>query len=172
MTLKELADSGDSLYFFFAGHGVPGRDGNTYLLPSDMGADSIHLEPQLNLDQVYSTLSSSNAKRVYAFVDSCFSGKNDEGQLVYRGVAPIFKKKDRQFSSKKLSVMTAGSSTEFANQYEKEKQRLFSYFLVKGLTKQKDNISELYSYVRRNVKRESLRIGLGYKQVPTLQMAN
>jgi hypothetical protein len=68
--------------------------------------------------------------------------------------------------------MTAGSAEDFANQYDKEKQRLFSYYLIKGLadeTKNKD-IKTLYEYVRRNVKRESLRIGLGYKQVPQLQM--
>ncbi len=167
--LKELAEPGDSLYFFFAGHGVPGRDGNTYLLPADMGADSIHLEPQLKLDSIYTTLNGSKANKIYAFVDSCFSGKDDQGELIYKGVAPVFKRLNKQFSSNKLTVMTAGSASDFANQYQQENHRLFSYYLIRGLTQEKENINELYDYVKRNVKRASLRFGLGYKQVPMLQ---
>ncbi|MEA3372793.1 MAG: caspase family protein [Campylobacterota bacterium] len=166
---KELVEKGGTIYFYFAGHGVPARDGETYILPADMSADTIHLEPQLKLDVIYKTLSQSDAKRVYAFIDSCFSGRDDSGELIYRGVAPVFKKKKKQFSAKKLSVMTAGKSSEFANQHAAEQQRLFSYYLISGLADEKHkNIKSLYEYVRKNVKRESLNIGLGYKQVPQL----
>ena len=170
--VAELAERGDSVYFFFAGHGVPGIDGNTYILPTDMGADSIHLEPKLKLDTIYAQLSLSQAKRVYVFVDSCFSGRDDTGGMIYRGAAPVFKKQKKNFSSHKLTVMTAGSAEDFANQYEKQQQRLFSYYLIKGLADEKTgkDINKLYEYVRRNVKRESLRIGLGYKQIPQLQL--
>ncbi|MDH5256743.1 MAG: caspase family protein [Gammaproteobacteria bacterium] len=170
--MKELAEPGDSLYFYFAGHGVPGNDGNTYLLPADMSADSIHLEPQLKLDQIYATLNDSLASRVYVFIDSCFSGKDDEGQLLFKGVAPVFKKPSKQFSSSKLTVMTAGGPSDFANQFERESQRLFSYFLIAGLVDESENIDSLYKYVRRNVKKESLKIGLGYKQIPELQLTD
>ncbi len=170
--VTELAERGDSIYFFFAGHGVPGIDGNTYILPSDMTADAIHLEPKLKLDTIYAQLATSKASRIYIFIDSCFSGRDDTGAMIYRGAAPVFKKKKHHFSSRKLTVMTAGSVEDFANQYDKQKQRLFSYYLIKGFADEKKNkdIKTLYEYVRRNVKRESLRIGLGYKQIPQLQM--
>jgi len=170
--LKELAEPEDSIYLYFAGHGVPGRDGDTYLLPADMGADAIHLEPQLKLNQIYSTLNESLAKRIYIFIDSCFSGKDDDGQLLFRGVAPVFKKEKKQFSSSKLTVMTAGGASDFANQYESESQRLFTYFLISGLLEEKNDVDLLYKSVRRNVKKASLKIGLGYKQIPQLQMAD
>lgn len=170
--MKELAEEGDSIYLFFAGHGVPGTDGKTYLLPSDMSADAIHLEPQLELNRIYETLDKSSAEQVFVFVDSCFSGKNDEGGLLYKGVAPVFKKSTKQYSSNKLFVMTAGGPTDFANQYESQHQRMFSYFLIKGLLDKQNDIANLYKYIRKNVKRESLRLGLGYKQIPQLQMPN
>jgi len=170
--VTELAERGDSVYFFFAGHGVPGIDGNTYILPSDMTADSIHLEPKLKLDTIYAQLATSKASRIYVFIDSCFSGRDDTGAMIYRGAAPVFRKKKHHFSSQKLTVMTAGSAEDFANQYDKQKQRLFSYYLIKGFADEKKSkdIKTLYEYVRHNVKRESLRIGLGYKQIPQLQM--
>ena len=169
--VAELAERGDTVYFFFAGHGVPGIDGNTYILPSDMTADTIHLEPKLKLDSIYAKLSLSEASRLYVFIDSCFSGRDDKGEMIYRGAAPVFKKKKQHFSSHKLTVMTAGSADDFANQYERQQQRLFSYYLMKGYADEKynKNMDTLYDYVRRNVKRESLRIGLGYKQIPQLQ---
>ncbi|MDA7817527.1 caspase family protein [Sulfurimonas sp.] len=166
--MKELVEKGDTIYFYFAGHGVPGRDGKTYILPSDMSADTIHVEKALELDNIYQTLNSSEAKRIYAFIDSCFSGKDDSGKLVYKGVAPVMMVKNKQFSSNKLTVMTAGASDEFANQYEQEKQRLFGYYLIKGLSQKFENIDKLYEYVRKSVKRASLKIGLGYKQVPKM----
>ncbi|RLA73402.1 MAG: hypothetical protein DRG24_00210 [Epsilonproteobacteria bacterium] len=169
--VAELAERGDTVYFFFAGHGVPGIDGNTYILPSDMTADTIHLEPKLKLDAIYARLALSQASRLYVFIDSCFSGRDDKGEMIYRGAAPVFKKKKQHFTSHKLTVMTAGSADDFANQYERQEQRLFSYYLIKAYADEKynKNIDTLYDYVRRNVKRESLRIGLGYKQIPQLQ---
>lgn len=166
--MNRLAEHGDTIYFYFAGHGVPGKDGQTYLLPTDMSADAIHMEKSLQLDKIYEKLNSSQAKKIYAFIDSCFSGKDDKGDLVYKGVAPVLKVKNKQFSSNKLTVMTAGKSDEFANQLESQRQRLFGYYLMKGLSKNFENIDKLYDYVRRSVKRASLKIGLGYMQVPQI----
>lgn len=164
--IKELSDKNGNIYLYFAGHGVPGKDGNTYMLPSDMSADSIHLEPNLKLDNVYAKLSKSNAKNVFIFMDSCFSGKDDKGSLLYKGVAPVLKTKKTVLNSNKLTILTAGGATDFANDYEKKKQRLFSYYLIKELAQGKTNLNEVYSAIKNKVKRTSLMKGVGYKQVP------
>lgn len=164
--VKELADKNGNLYVYFAGHGVPGKDGNTYMLPSDMSADSIHLEQNLRLDNIYATLGKSNAKNVFVFMDSCFSGKDDKGSLLYKGVAPVLKTKKTIINSSKLTILTAGKSTDFANDYETKKQRLFSYYLIKELSQGKTNLNEVYSTIKNKVKRTSLMKGIGYKQVP------
>jgi hypothetical protein len=166
--VKELVESNGNLYVYFAGHGVPGKDGKTYLLPSDMSADSIHLEPNLQLDKIYAKLSKSSAKKVFVFMDSCFSGKDDEGGLLYQGVAPVLRTNKTVISGNKLTVFTAGKSTDFANDYSEKKQRLFSYYLIKELAQGKSNLHNVYETIRKKVKRTSLIKGVGYKQVPQI----
>jgi len=166
--VRELAEKGSNLYVYFAGHGVPGRDGSTYLLPADMSADAIHLEPNLKLKTIYKRLSQSEASNVYVFMDSCFSGKDDGGDLLYKGVAPVLKTNKVKLTSKKMVVFTAGKSTDFANDYEDKHHRLFSYYLINELAKGQKNINSAYNSIRRNVKRNSLMKGIGYKQVPQL----
>lgn len=166
--VKELAEKGSNLYVYFAGHGVPGKDGATYLLPADMSADSIHLEPNLKLDSIYKNLSQSLASNIYVFMDSCFSGKDDSGKLLYKGVAPVLRANKVKFSSKKLTVFTAGKSTDFANDFKEKKHRLFSYFLLNELSQGNNNLESIYDSIRHKVKRNSLMKGVGYKQVPQL----
>jgi len=166
--IKELADKNGNIYVYFAGHGVPGKDRNTYMLPSDMSADSIHLEPNLKLDNIYAKLSKSDAKNVFVFMDSCFSGKDDKGKLLYKGVAPVLKTKKTIINSNKLTILTAGGSTDFANDYQVKKQRLFSYYLIKELAKGKSNINNVYVSIKNKVKRMSLMKGIGYKQIPQI----
>jgi len=166
--IKELTDNRGNLYVYFAGHGVPGKDGSTYLLPSDMSADTIHLEPNLKLDTIYAKLASSQAKNVFVFMDSCFSGKDDKGGLLYRGVAPVLKTNKTVITSDKLTIFTAGKSTDFANDYKTKQQRMFTYYLIKELASGKKNLNVIYGDIKSNVKRASLRKGLGYKQVPQI----
>ncbi|RLA75784.1 MAG: caspase family protein [Epsilonproteobacteria bacterium] len=166
--IKELSDRKGNIYVYFAGHGVPGKNGNTYLLPNDMSADNIHLEPNLKLDSIYAKLSKSNAKNVFVFIDSCFSGKDDSGSLLYKGVAPVLKTKKTIISGDKLTIFTAGSSTDFANDYQDKKQRMFTYFFVKELSQGATNLNNIYSKIKNKVKRKSLMKGIGYKQVPQL----
>jgi hypothetical protein len=167
--VKELSETGGQIFVYFAGHGVPAKDGKTYLLPSDMSADNIHLEPNLKLDNIYKNLLKSNAKDVVVFLDSCFSGKDDKGQLLYKGVAPVLRvKKNPLAYSKNITVFTAGQSTDFANDYTEKEQRMFTHFLIKELSKGNTNLANSYENIRKNVKRNSLMKGVGYKQIPQL----
>jgi len=166
--VKELSDKRGNLYVYFAGHGVPAKDGNTYLLPSDMSADSIHLEPNLKLDTIYAKLAKAQAKNVFVFMDSCFSGKDDSGSLLYKGVAPVLRTKKNVINTKKLTILTAGKSTDFANDFKSKQQRMFTYYLIKELSQGKKNLNKIYPDIQSDVKRASLRKGLGYKQVPQI----
>ena len=163
--IKELSEKDGNIYLYFAGHGVPGKDGATYLLPNDMSADAIHLESNLKLDTIYDDLAGSAAKNVFVFMDSCFSGKDDEGSLLYKGVAPVLKTKKVDLKSKKLTVFTAGKSTDFANDHKEKQQRLFSYHLIKELSSGETNLHHVYKKIQKMVKRQSLMKGLGYKQI-------
>ena len=166
--LKELADSRGNIYVYFAGHGVPGKDGSTYILPYDMSADSIHLEPNLKLDNIYAKLSKLKVKKVFIFMDSCFSGKDDKGGLLYRGVAPVLKSKKTVITGNKLTILTAGKSTDFANDFKSKEQRMFSYYLINELSQGETNLNKVYPEIKSKVRRSSLMKGIGYKQVPQI----
>ncbi|EDZ63437.1 protein containing Peptidase C14, caspase catalytic domain [Sulfurimonas gotlandica GD1] len=166
--LKELADKRGNIYIYFAGHGVPGKDGSTYMLPYDMTADGIHLEPSLKLDNIYAKLSTLNVKNVFVFMDSCFSGKDDKGGLLYRGVAPVLKSKKTVIDADNITIITAGQSTDFANDYRDKGQRMFSYYLIKELSDGETNLNKIYPEIKSSVKRSSLMKGIGYKQVPQI----
>ena len=166
--IKEIADKNGKIYLYFAGHGVPAKDGNTYLLPSDMSADSIHLEQNLKLKNIYAKLSESNAEHVFIFIDSCFSGQDDKGELLYKGVAPVLRTDMSIEPQEKITIFTAGKSKDFANDYEAKQQRMFTYFLIKELSQGTNNLEDIYSSVKKDVKRKSLIKGLGYKQIPQL----
>jgi hypothetical protein len=166
--IKELSEKNGNIYLYFAGHGVPGKNGQSYLLPTDMSADAIHLESNLKLDNIYKKLAMSQARNVFVFMDSCFSGKDDQGALLYKGVAPVLRVKKSGLPSSKLTVLTAGQATDFANDYQAKKQRLFSYFLIKELADGKTDLKAVYETIKRKIKRKSLMKGLGYKQVPQM----
>jgi len=166
--IRELADSRGNLYVYYAGHGVPGKNGDTYILPYDMSADTIHLEPNLKLDTIYAKLSNLPVKKVFIFMDSCFSGKDDDGGLLYRGVAPVLKTKKSVIRSNKLTLVTAGKSTDFANDFKSKQQRMFSYYLIQELSTGATSLNTVYPDLRSKVKRSSLRKGIGYKQEPQI----
>jgi len=166
--IKELADSNGNIYIYYAGHGVPGKDGSSYILPSDMSADAIHLEPNLKLTNIYAALAKLHTQNVFIFMDSCFSGKDDSGHLLYKGVAPVLRSKKNVIPNNKLVVFTAGKSTDFANDFGDKRQRLFSYYLIKELSQGEKNLNKIYPKIKNKVKRASLIKGIGYKQVPQI----
>ncbi|MEA2017524.1 MAG: caspase family protein, partial [Campylobacterota bacterium] len=92
-----LVEDDAVVYFYYSGHGVPGNDGNAYILPSDTNAETATNDKTFMLKNIYSNLSKTKAKKVVAFVDSCFSGKDDKGSLLFDGVAPVLKVKKTTF---------------------------------------------------------------------------
>ncbi len=165
--IKELAEKDSRIYFYFAGHGLPSRSGETSILPYDMSAAAMEVETQLRLDNIYALLAKSSAKEIFVVLDSCFSGKDDKGKLLYKGVAPVLKVK-RAEPKKRMTIFTAGGSGDFANDYQSKQQRLFTYYFINAINEGKKTSEDIYNYTKLKVKRESLHKGLIYKQVPTM----
>jgi hypothetical protein len=163
-----LVEDDATIYFYYSGHGVPGIDGNAYILPSDTNAETATNDKTFMLKNIYSNLTKTKAKKVVAFVDSCFSGKDDKGELLFDGVAPVLKVKKTVFDTSKMTIFTAGSEKDFSNQYKEKKHRLFSYFLMKGIALGKIETEELFQYIKKNVANKSRRLGSAYLQMPQL----
>ena len=164
-------EQGDTLYFYYAGHGVPSRKGGqAFILPADGGVGSYE-DPGFELNSLLSQMGKSRAARVVAFVDACFSGQVDPRKMVFEGVAPAGRTRGAplnktRISKSEMAVFTAGRDDQFANQYKKTGHRLFSYYLIRGMLEQKGSLDRLHHYVSENVLRTSRVKGPTYTQEP------
>ncbi|MGE4509505.1 MAG: caspase family protein [Sulfurimonadaceae bacterium] len=161
---------GDSIYFYYSGHGIPvvSQSNEPYILPADADPDFISEVPFFKLQNIYKLLSDSKASQVVAFVDSCFSGATD-GVSVIKGVAATrLKPKNVFIDNKKLSVVTAGKEKQYSNMYKEKGYRLFSYYVMEALLKGRDTLGDLYSDVYIKVKDKSYEMGDMRLQEPTL----
>lgn len=160
--------SGDTIYFYYSGHGVPvaSQENAPYMLAQDMSPDYVANDEKFKLQNIYQSLSGSKASKVVAFVDSCFSGGADN-QALFKGVAATrIKPKQVTFDKTKMLVITAGSGTQYSNKYDEKSNRLFSYFVMRGLLNNNTDTQRLYDYVKSNVQEKSYEMGASYEQVP------
>jgi TPR repeat protein len=166
--ISELAEKGDTIYFYYSGHGIPsGESGEAYILPKDKSVEYVSKEPDLKLSNIYKTLESSRATKVVAIVDACFSGMTD-GEAIYKGTAGGILRSKIYAPSDKMVILTAGKDTQFSNSYEAKGHRLFSYFIVKALLDGRRNVNDIYQDVRLKVKDESRKKGGSYEQEPQM----
>jgi len=160
--------SGDSIYFYYSGHGIPSKEGDAFILPSDKVVDFIEKDPFFKLENIYAMLSDSKAAHSFVFVDACFSGKTDN-TLLFKGVAPgLIKTKKIPYDKRKMTIITAGQDNEFSNMYEEKRYRLFSYYLTKALIDNINDLSLLYKKVNLNVLQKSKELGSRYEQNPQI----
>jgi hypothetical protein len=163
--------AGDTIYFYYNGHGVPAVDkaNEPFILSSDMMPDFVSDESAFMMKNIYKELSASEASRVVAFVDSCFSGSTD-GKSVQKGVAATrIKPKSIEFDKSKMVVLSAGRDTQYSSAYTQKAHRMFSFFVMQELLKGERNIQELYGKVYKQTK-ETTRENYGDMrlQEPTL----
>lgn len=162
---------GDTIFFYYSGHGVPVPEENNepYILPIDKSVANLSKYKELKLSSIYKKLSNSKASHIIAFVDSCFSGATDK-KSVFKGVAaPRLKAKNVSIDKNKMSIITAGGGKQFSNMYEENEHRLFSYFIMEGIAKKNyRDVNKLFDYVRYKVSSTSENFGTLYKQVPTI----
>jgi hypothetical protein len=170
-TLLNRLGPQDQLLFFYAGHGVPSKDGaSTYLLAQDGGPGSYE-EPDLQLKHLYHSIAQSRVGKAKIFIDACFSGRSGKDTIVFEGVAPITPTVKQSFpDEQRLVVITAGRGNQFSNQEKDRGHRLFSYHLMRVLLEDglKLDIAQIHRNLREKVLNESRRIGPEFEQEPEL----
>ena len=166
--LKRHVQRGDTIYFYYNGHGVPDpRHGNTpYILPSDRLPEYIVEDKKFALDTVYASLLETKASKVFVFVDTCFSGATDN-QSVFKGTASArLVPRKTAVDVSRMSVMTAGKGVQFSNMYDEKQYRLMSYYLIDSLLDGEKDILTIYREVRKGVYSTSRKMGPVYIQEP------
>lgn len=169
-TLLNRLGSKDHLVIYFAGHGVPSKDGKgAYILAQDGGPGSFE-ESDFELGALYDQIARSNVGTANIFIDACFSGRASKDTMLFEGVAPISVAKKRTIDDVgRISIITAGKGEQFANQYKSRGHRLFGYHLIKALLDSSSTKSvDLHSRVREKVLADSRRLGPEFEQEPEL----
>ncbi len=126
----------DSIYFYYSGHGMPvfNQDNEPYILPADKIPQFIGDDEFYRVANIYRALQASDARQVFVFMDSCFTGQAD-GRPVMEDIANavLRPKKLRISQNGKLAVLTAGTEDQVSNAYPEKGHRMFSYFLMQQL---------------------------------------
>ncbi|EHP29137.1 protein containing Caspase domain [Sulfurimonas gotlandica GD1] len=138
--------SGDSIYFYYNGHGVPvpSLNNEPFMLASNTEPDFVADESFFALKNIYAQLSASKADKIVAIVDSCFSGVTD-GKAVLKGVAATkMVAKSVEFDKNRMVVMSAGKGNQYSNGYDKKAHRLFSFYVMKNIIEGDSDIKTLF----------------------------
>ncbi len=180
--LPGLVKNGDTLYFYFAGHGIP-ADSAPYLLPYDGDPDSPAITAYA-VDALYKELDQLPAGNIVVFLDACFSGRTGreekESTLLASARPGMLKVRDPLLLSDKIISLSAAKSNQLSNSFQEQGHGLFTYYLLKGMLGEADengdkkiSMGELSRYVEQEVASASRRIyGLARQQNPVAQPKN
>lgn len=184
--IKELEtrtdESDEMAMFYFSGHGVPllaeNKKVEGVLVPYDASIDSDDNIDLTCIKQEYirDKLGELEGKGLI-ILDACFSGKADnqkglvaKGAKGVAGISNPFKPKSN------LWYMTATSGNHYANEYDKERRGLFTYYFLEALEGatgvDKDangtiSLNEVFDWTRRRVEYTAEK-NSGRRQVPEL----
>ncbi len=131
--LNILGGKGDvDVVVYYSGHGVPGRDGQPFLLPVDVPPHAARAEGY-PIDQLYRMMGRlRGARSVWVFLDTCFSGSSDGGRLVTG--SPVYQETAfPETVADRMMVMTAVTKTQIATWDKEAKHGLFTHHLLDAL---------------------------------------
>jgi hypothetical protein len=174
-------EESETAIFYFSGHGAPivkdGKIVDAVLVPFDARESSLELTG-IRLSTLREMLSETRGNWI-VILDACFSGKEGRSlvpknvkaiAIVPKGFSVV------QETEKNLWWITATSGDKFANDFQKEKHGLFTYYLVKALNGEKGvdanedgliSLREAFEWTKSEVKAISAK-SLGRLQVPEL----
>ncbi|MFN8258181.1 MAG: caspase family protein [Bacteroidales bacterium] len=160
-----------NIIVYYAGHGAPDvKTQSAYLIPYDI--DPNYARTGFSINDLYSSLSSLQAKSVTVFLDACFSGKSrNEKMLIADARSVIIKTENSAFSAKNMAVISAASNEEYSASYPEKYHGIFTYYLLKSLQNNssaldKLSINDFFNGIKADV---SKRAGyLDKEQTPSL----
>lgn len=169
--IKEIAlayEGTASLIFYYAGHGFPDeKQKSAYLLPIDGSASDITVTGY-SLAKLYREIAKLPLKSSIFFLDACFSGAVREDKMLAESRGVAIKVND-EIPLGNIVVFSASQGDETAHQLEDKRHGLFTYYLLKGLQDNGQDVTlgSLTSFVTKMVKRQSVVIN-NKKQTPTV----
>ena len=166
---SRLKANQSDLIIYFAGHGSADlNDQENYLLFYDSNLNFLS-ETAISLTDLFNSIDKLNPRSVTIFLDTSFGGFTK-----FEKPAKFMITSDGVKSPKNFTIFYASQFDQIASSLRKQKQGIFSYFLMKGLEGEADlnndkqiTNGELLDYMDQNISQKAL--ALGKKQNPMLE---
>lgn len=153
------ADPAGTVWFFYAGHGVPTARGDDGVLTgADVQQNVESFEARgISRSALIARLAGVRARQTVALLDACFSGKARTGETLAPGLRPLLAVPATPAHDRVL-VFSAAANDEVSGPFDRARQGLFTYFAIGGLRGWADangdkdvTVRELHDYVRGGV---------------------
>lgn len=146
--LIEAKAAGSEFYIYYSGHGSQNEKQEAFLVP--VGVKSDYLEQfGIKLSELYSQIKPGTDKKVYVFLDACFSGGGKTGQLLVNAKTGVYRPSKLDAISPNVVVFAASSEKQISQEFIPMQHGLFTYFLLKNIKESKGNITygQLFSKI-------------------------
>jgi len=153
--LRRNAGKNDTVIIFFAGHGAP-EDEKTYWITYNANIDDLY-GTALSNDEIADMLGRVEAKKMIAFLDSCYSAATIHRTDKKRGII-LTKDPFQKFKGKGRVIITSSDGKEQSLEIEKFGHGVFTYYLLKALKGEADEnrdgfieLDEVWDYLKYRV---------------------
>jgi len=161
--LRRNTRKDDTVIIFFAGHGAP-EDEKTYWVTYNANIDDLY-GTTLSNDEIADMLDRVEAKKMIAFLDSCYSAATINRTDKKRSIM-IVKDPFQKFKGKGRVIITSSDGKEQSVEIEKFGHGVFTYYLLKALKGEADEnkdgfieLDEVWDYVKYRVTDTARRYG-------------
>lgn len=172
-------NNNEEVFIYYVGHGAPSNppplgDGSNFLVTAD--ADEYDIaKTAYPIKLFYDNLSKINSDNVTIVLDTCFSGKENNGsKFMDSNASPLFNLEEEiPYATSNLNIITAGGSNEIASWTKDGNHTLLTKYFLLGsndfslFSNRNKNLlnNELTSYIKENVQNDAKRF-YGRDQLP------
>jgi len=170
--LIQSKPAGSEFYIYYSGHGTQNDQGESFLVPVGVKSDYIN-DFGIKLSDFYANISPGSNKKVFVFVDACFSGGGKSGQLLVNAKTGLYRPQNNTNVSSNLVVFAASSEKEISQEYIEKQHGLFTYYLLKALQDTEGNLSfgDLFDRISNDINTTTLNPQNGLKvQTPNVNI--
>lgn len=135
--MNENIRPGDTLIFYFSGHGVTDSNGNMYFATSEIDP-FLPNKRGIPFNELTNMIQQSISKKIVVVLDCCYSGtaklsKNDEYSAAMLGKEAIQEELKNFSNSEGKFILASCQSNQEAYALEENDHSLFTYYFLEGL---------------------------------------
>jgi len=150
---------------YYAGHGAPDpQSGEAYIVPYD-GDPNYLPDTGYPLKRLYERLEKLPAKQVVVMIDACFSGAGGRGVLA-TGARSLVRIEKATPKGDRIVVLTSTQGSQISTSSPDKKHGLFTYYLLKALQENNQDLSAVFDYLKPLVEDEAKRMNV--EQTPSI----